>query len=391
MKKNIILLIAALAFGLWACTPETLETPETPKAPDSESFVSKVTGKTYSYRQLVPRVLKVKFNDDYVRRIEAAGASVETLCADTKSASVPFAKYKPASMRRLFPDGGAFEQRRRAYGLHKWYVLEFDQDIDFADAEFLFASAEEVETVEFSQVLKRMSVDYPFNDPRLSSQWHYYNPGTASGTSEGSDINVFPVWRDYSPGADDVIVAVVDGGIDLTHPDLVDNLWSDPDNANVHGHNFINGSTSITATTHGTHVAGTIGAVNNNGIGVCGIAGGDAERGIPGVRLMSCQIFPEEETGPQGSGAEAIAWAADHGAVIAQNSWGYNVDVDGIPGISAEELRRAEGMGIDESMSSSAQFDMMVGFIEAFLKEQGGLKILNAMHMRDTCLFAGGE
>ena len=46
-----------------------------------------------------------------------------------------------------------------------------------------------------------------------------------------------------------------------------------------------------------------------------------------------------------------------------------------------------EGMGIDESMSSSAQFDMMVGFIEAFLKEQGGLKILNAMHMRDTCLF----
>ena len=50
-----------------------------------------------------------------------------------------------------------------------------------------------------------------------------------------------------------------------------------------------------------------------------------------------------------------------------------------------------EGMGIDESMSSSAQFDMMVGFIEAFLKEQGGLKILNAMHMRDTCLLVGGE
>ena len=50
-----------------------------------------------------------------------------------------------------------------------------------------------------------------------------------------------------------------------------------------------------------------------------------------------------------------------------------------------------EGIGIDESMSSSAQFDMMVGFIEAFLKEQGGLKILNAMHMRDTCLLVGGE
>ena len=356
MKKNIILLIAALAFGLWACTPETLETPETPGAPDSGSFVSKVSGKTYSYNQLQPRVLKVKFNDSYVSRIEAVGASVETLCADTKSSSVPFSKYKPVSMRRLFPDGGAFEQRRRAYGLHKWYVLEFDQDIDFADAEFLFAAAEEVETVEFSQVLKRTAVDYPFNDPRLSSQWHYYNPGTASGTSEGSDINVFPVWQDYAPGADDVIVAVVDGGIDLTHPDLADNLWSDPDNPNVHGHNFIYGNNSITATTHGTHVAGTIGAVNNNGIGVCGVAGGDAERGIPGVRLMSCQIFPEEDDGPQGEASEAIAWAADHGAVIAQNSWGYNLDTDGRPGISAEELRRAENLGIDDSLRDAVDY-----------------------------------
>ena len=50
-----------------------------------------------------------------------------------------------------------------------------------------------------------------------------------------------------------------------------------------------------------------------------------------------------------------------------------------------------EGMGMDESLSSSAQFEMMVGFIETFLKEQGGLKILNAMHMRDTCLFLWAE
>ena len=48
-------------------------------------------------------------------------------------------------------------------------------------------------------------------------------------------------------------------------------------------------------------------------------------------------------------------------------------------------------MGMDESLSSSAQFEMMVGFIETFLKEQGGLKILNAMHMRDTCLFLWAE
>lgn len=108
-----------------------------------------------------------------------------------------------------------------------------------------------------------------------------------------------------------VIVAVVDGGIDVTHEDLVGNLYVNElekngkpnfdDDGNgfiddVYGYNFVEGDNVVGGTiepddeSHGTHVAGTIAARNNNGKGVAGIAGGDGTPGS-GVRVMSCQIF----------------------------------------------------------------------------------------------------
>lgn len=354
MNKKIILLFSILAFGLWSCTSEKVA----PVKEDTEdvaegSFVSKVTGRTYSYNQVRPRVLKVKFNESYTRRIEASDASVETLCADTKSTLAPFSKYRPVSMHRLFPYAGKYEPRTVASGLDRWYVLEFDKNIDFADAELMFATAAEVEAVEFDMVMRQFSD--PFNDPQLPSQWHYYNPGTDVGTEAGSDINVYPVWESYAPGAEDVIVGVVDGGIDVDHPDLEANIWTDPDTG-VHGHDFIYGGSTVTASEHGTHVAGTIAAVNNNGVGVCGVAGGDYARGIPGVRLMSCQIFLDDDDDNQGSGAEAIKWSADHGAVISQNSWGYDLDQNGDGYLDDREKQAALSMGMSRDLQDAIDY-----------------------------------
>lgn len=242
-------------------------------------------------------------------------------------------------MRRLFPHAGKFEERTRAEGLHKWYILSYEEGHSMTKASdgLLIEGVELIEycpkiaivgnpeLVEVVSAATKASSSGVFDDPMLDQQWHYYNNGSVSSSVSGCDINVVPVWRNYSTYnkyKGDIIVGIVDGGIDYKHEDLAENMWKNPDKTgeNVYGYNFVTNSFVVTPDDHGTHVAGTIAAVNNNGIGVSGIAGGDKKKRIPGVKLMSCQIFEGKNSGP---GAEAIKWSADHGAVISQNSWGY--------------------------------------------------------------------
>ena len=242
-------------------------------------------------------------------------------------------------MRRLFPDAGKFEERTRAEGLHKWYMLSYEEGKSMTKASdgLLVEGVELIEycpkieiignpeVVEVVPPATKASSSGVFDDPMLEQQWHYYNNGKVSSSVSGCDINVVPVWRNYSTYnkyKGDIIVAVVDGGIDYKHEDLNGNMWRNPDKTgeNIYGYNFVTNSFVVTPDDHGTHVAGTIAAVNNNGIGVSGVAGGDKRKKIPGAKLMSCQIF---EGNDGTSGAEAIKWGADHGAVISQNSWGY--------------------------------------------------------------------
>ena len=242
-------------------------------------------------------------------------------------------------MRRLFPYAGKFEDRTRAEGLHKWYVLTYEEGHAMTRAAdgLLLDGVEMIEycpkiaivgnpqVVEYVSPLTKASSSGVFDDPMLDQQWHYYNNGKASSSVSGCDINVVPVWRNYSTYnkyKGDIIVGIVDGGIDYKHEDLADNMWRNPDKTgeNVYGYNFVTNSFVITPEDHGTHVAGTVAAVNNNGTGVCGVAGGDKKKKVAGAKLMSCQIFEGKNSG---SGAAAIKWSADHGAVISQNSWGY--------------------------------------------------------------------
>ncbi len=242
-------------------------------------------------------------------------------------------------MRRLFPDAGKFEARTRAEGLHLWYVLSYDESktMTRASAELEIPGVDvveycpkisivgEPEVVSYETSVRAVSTG-TFDDPMLEPQWHYYNNGSASSSVSGCDINVLPVWKNYPTYAKykgDIVVGIVDGGIDYNHEDLKDNMWHNPEKSgdNVYGYNFAESTFNIHPEDHGTHVAGTIAAVNNNGVGVCGVAGGDSKRQIKGAKLMSCQIFDGDK---QGSGPEAIKWSADHGAVISQNSWGYD-------------------------------------------------------------------
>ncbi len=241
------------------------------------------------------------------------------------------------SAERLFKGPEKFEARKRKVGLTKWYVISYDESMPLTRAAIELGSVEGVDIAEYMPKIKMNdNSPFPFDDPMLANQWHYYNDGSQMHSKAGSDINLLKAWE-VTTGDPDVIVAIIDGGIDYTHEDLAANMWINQAEANgtpgvdddgngyvddIYGFNFCTTGSgpigTITFNNHGTHVAGTVAAVNNNGIGVGGVAGGDGSGN--GVRLMSCQTNDNDKNAAYI--ATAFEYAADNGAVIAQCSWG---------------------------------------------------------------------
>ena len=239
------------------------------------------------------------------------------------------------SAERIFPEAGEFEARHRAAGLHRWYRIRYDEGVSATKAEAGLGSLPGVEAVQTPR-RKVQRAGY-FNDKYYSYQWALKNDGTlGKAFKKDVDINVEPVWEEFTAGSSEVIVAVIDGGIDLDHADLKGVVLPAGENGSQ---SFIEGysATQIVPESHGTHVAGTIGAISNNRIGVAGIAGG--KNGQGGVRLMSCAIFASNgDEIDDGDDAAALVWAADHGAVIANNSWGYDFESEADAALGAKDF-----------------------------------------------------
>ncbi|MBM0151924.1 subtilase family N-terminal domain-containing protein [Segatella copri] len=279
------------------------------------------------------------------------------------------------SFERVFPVDANTEARTREAGLHLWYTVKFNKGTDLKAAAERLKQLGEISKVQTNGRIKRAyntdskriylsdkalqqkatrsaADDFP-NDPGFASQWHYRNLGEGNydfenlnnnhvGAKAGCDVNALEAWK-ICKGDPSIIVAILDEGVMYTHPDLAANMWCNPGESvqgaktdgdgngyegDLHGYNFVTESGDITWTDandsgHGTHVAGTIAAVNNNDEGVCGVAGGD---GTPnsGVKIMSCQVFSGQNSVTLAGEARAIKYAADNGAVILQCSWGYN-------------------------------------------------------------------
>ena len=230
-----------------------------------------------------------------------------------------------ASIRRLFPDEGRYEQRHRLAGLDRWYVIEYDPEVPRTKAEDSYSSLPGVELVETPYKVKQLG-NY-FNDPFFIRQWGLLNDGSVTASAAGCDINVLPVWREFTAGSQDIIVGVLDGGVQADHPDL-QGVVLPPGmggSRNFTGKDFV-----MDYDDHGTHVAGVIAAINNNSTGICGIAGGSD--GTGGVRIMSCQIFTNErKMAADADLPRAFVWAADNGVCILNNSWGYDYAGTTIP------------------------------------------------------------
>lgn len=306
-------------------------------------------------------VLRVKLQPEMAARVEASPRSIAAggvMTTGITPLDKAAKKIRAVQMRRVFPYVERFEAQRREFGLDRWYEIVFDEQINPLEAKQAYTGIPGVQVVEnivpmtlvggndnftvlpeeqknwMNNPLNRAS-EAPFNDPQLPAQWHYHNDGSMAGSVAGADINLFKAWE-LATGSKDVVIAIVDGGIDYTHVDLADNVYinqaelngvkgQDDDNNgyidDIYGYNFVTKSNEIYPHNHGTHVAGTVAAVNNNNIGVAGVAGGN---GQGGVKMLSCQVFDSRSGAGEGDFAAALVYAAEMGASIAQCSWGWS-------------------------------------------------------------------
>ncbi len=353
IKANKFLMGAtmAVALVLGGCVNE-IDTVPTPEQEQTQPQSPYVEGE-----------LIVKFSPEVEAMLDAVTRSGG---AATRSGIPSFDQVMETvggyQLERVFPVDKRTEEQSRQRGLHLWYVVRFEgESIDAVARKF--EALGEVQKVNpnrriyraynskampllVSNAATRSTLSGAMNDPLLGKQWNLINEGDMFlkdghiKSIKDADVQVEGAWQ-KSTGNSQVIVAVLDEGVYYNHPDLKANMWvnegevefSTDDNdgngyaGDLHGYNFVKGTGTITTddaydSGHGSHVAGIIAAVNNNGLGISSIAGGNGTADS-GVKIMSCQIF----SGVTGSSAlavcRAIKYAADNGAVVAQCSWGY--------------------------------------------------------------------
>ncbi len=178
--------------------------------------------------------------------------------------------------------------------------LSLNPQVEFAELNYLIAKD-----------------DVQPNDPQFNQQWALRNTGQQGG-QYGSDINAYTAWQ-TTTGSTTTVIAVIDSGIDFTHPELVNNRWTNPRpvKGDLHGWDFVNDNAEITDEQgHGTAVAGIIAAEGNNSQGGAGV--------MWRASLMSLRVLDETGTGDIAGAIEAIDYAVANGAHVINLSWGTN-------------------------------------------------------------------
>ena len=356
MNKGKIIFCIALCAAAISCQKEPQSTVQGP----ADEPVAGVTESA-----VIQGVMKVKVSDELADRL-LAQADATGLVSNPESAGLAVPGMEIKSVSSTFLIGGKFEARQRAAGLHKWFTVSYDENVPLTRASGNLSQIEGIELTEPALKIRKTSVT--MNDPQYPSQWHYDNTGQ-NGFTAGIDMRLQEAWDTYGVfGNENVTVAIMDGGVDISHPDIQPNLWINEAELNgtpgrdddgngyvddVYGYNFVTNDDDISGEAHGTHVAGTVSAANNNGIGVCGVAGGKYPD-QPGVRLMCLQIMDERYPDIGANNARFFQYAADNGANIAQCSWGYEESPSQmLPSDAAAIDYFIDNAGIDENGNQS--------------------------------------
>jgi len=228
------------------------------------------------------------------------------------------------------------------------------------------------------------------NDPLFDRLWGMHNTGQVINGVPGTpdiDIDAPEAW-DITMGSPDIIVAVIDTGTDISHPDLAGNIWTNTkeipgdgiDNDvnglidDVNGWDFYNNDNTVfdakDGDSHGTHVSGTVAAIAGNAAGVAGVA--------PGVKIMPLKFI-----GPKGGYTSdailALGYAKKMGAGLASNSWGssyYSSALKDAINVFGEVFVAAagnDGRNTDVSPFYPASYDCLNIISVAAVNSQGGL------------------
>ena len=371
---------------------------------DSDNVSSKIMG---TAADAAAGSLLIYVDEEFASEL----ASVVPSDGSAADASAVFPGTGISGIRRIFPGSDREVLTKSSgsdYRYHRWFKVTFDDSESLVRMSETLAGRPDIQGVQYNTIVYPAVEPqvYPyqgagarisssavatgqspvFNDPGLADQWHYSNDGSVCRTArEGADINVLDAWR-LTGGDRDIIVAVIDDGVWYDHPDLKNNMWTNEAELNgepgvdddgngyvddIHGVNFCyDDYTPVTwdrGSGHGTHVAGTVAAENNNGIGVCGVAGGTGN--ADGVRMISCQIFEGELYATVDRVAAAFKYAKDMGAVIIQGSFGFD------PGAYRNDAdykfgpAEAQAMALDDFMNDNDNFSPYI---------DGGLAIFSA-------------
>lgn len=262
---------------------------------------------------------------DFVPRVEMhAHKSGELLVkyragADALSADSRL-RAKGASVRQMRRPSGAASSE----GVERWRHVTLPAGTDVKAAIKTYRENPDVEYIEPNYVVSKSIVP---DDPSFKLQWGLHNVAWDGGVS-GADIGAAAAW-DVQTGSSSTIVAVIDTGVDVAHPDLAGNIWSngveiagngidDDSNGYVddrNGYDFVyRDSLPNDVDGHGTHVAGIIAARGNNAVGGAGVAWQTS--------IMALKALDDTGSGATSDAIDAIAYAVQNGAKVINASWG---------------------------------------------------------------------
>lgn len=240
------------------------------------------------------------------------------------------------SIKKLFPPN--YKRKNflyKKYELESYYIVFFAHDINAKDISKKFETDGHIDFAEpdfYGEPAGKKGELLIPNDPFLNRQWGLQNDGNIRTTTGrpgkvGADMNVIKAW-DIETGSEDILVAILDSGVKLDHPDLTGRIWvnkdeikngRDDDNNgyidDINGYNFAYENSSVKDDLgHGTNIAGTIGASTNNALGYAGV---DQK-----CKIMICKNLSYENSGEYSWWSESMIYAADNGAKIINMSEG---------------------------------------------------------------------